>query len=653
MRYAPLLIIAASCLEAVTTPSRLLRSRPEFSGVARLRVMGACTAFLIRPRPSAEAPVYVLTNGHCTLGGSVQNQVETNIPTRNGTVTFDYFFDAPAAAPPVRIKAIPYGTLKGLDVSVVELDTTWERLDTMRVRPVDLSDTPLRQGDEVYTIGAPVNGVPAEEQWLRRSDCAVEARAQLAEGPWKFNDAMRLRCGAVFGGASGSPVFDKRTNRVAAIINTSTQGNTFSSGDFVCFTNSPCELTANGASVELDAGYALPLGGIDGCFDSGGRFNLRLPSCPLDPGIEFTMRGAPFLSVRPGATWNIALSSALYTHYRYKTGIEADTDCRDERGYGTPVGVTEPIAEPIPRSEARYVLCIIGGVDGRWQPARFATYVHTAVDTTPPALPPLWDVFGEDNGYSVRLNFLVPDLSDYRYKFGSASTTDCDSPDGYQIYRRVPIRVPRQPELVRFCVTAGDRNDNFSRASAILLGPQQPLPGGFVNGAGFRQGPLSPGAVASLFTASSFSTDRSVLTIRDAAGGEHTVAAFNYFQQSNLTLPLNLAIGPAELRVPSEPPSTIRFEVRPISPGLYVTFDPTPRRVPSSIILAVGGLALVERADATVWIAGIPIKGTYRAGAVSCEIPTDFAYRGYVPVQVEAFGVRSNTAYYWLRDEGI
>ena len=653
MRCALLFIIAASCLQAVTTPSRLLRSRPEFSGVGRLRVMGTCTAFLIRPRPSPEAPVYVLTNGHCTLGGSVQNQVETNISTRNGTVTFDYFFDTTNSPPQIAVKAIPYGTLKGLDVSIVELDTTWERLDAMRILPVTLAETPLRQGDEVYTIGAPVNGVPAEEQWLRRSDCAVEAVAQLAEGPWKFHDARRLRCGSVFGGASGSPVFDKRTNRVAAIINTSTQGNTFSSGDFVCFTNSPCELRASGAAVELDAGYALPLAGIDGCFDSGGRFNLRLPGCPLDPGIEFTLRGAPFVYTRPGAAWNVTLSSGLYTHYRYKTGIEGQTDCREERGYSSPIAATEMIREPIPIAEDRYILCIVGGVDGRWQPARFATYVHTAVDTTPPALPPLWDVFGEDNGYSVRLNFLVPDLSDYRYKFGAASTTDCDSADGYQIYRRVPIRVPRQPELVRFCVIAGDRNDNFSRASAILLGPQQPLPGGFVNSAGFRQGPLSPGAVASLFTASSFSSDRSEFTIRDAAGTEHTVTAFNYFQQSNITLPLNLAIGPAELRVPSEPPSTIRFDARPISPGLYVTFDPTPRRVPSSMILAVGGLAVVERADVTVWIAGIPVKGSYRAGAVTCPIPADFAYRGYVRVQVEAFGVRSNTAYYWLRDEGI
>jgi hypothetical protein len=553
----------------------------------------------------------------------------------------------------VRVKSIPYGTLKGLDVSIVELDTTWEQLDALGVQPVALAEAPLRRGDEVYTIGIPVNGVPAEEQWLRRSDCAVEAIAQLAEGPWKFHDAMRLRCGAVFGGASGSPVFDKRTNRVAAIINTSTQGNTFSSGDFVCFTNSPCELRESGAAVELDAGYALPLGGIDGCFDSGGRFNLRLPSCTLDPGIEFALRGTPFVSVRPGAVWNVALSSALYTQYRYKTGVEGTTDCRDERGYSAPIAAAEAISQQIPRNDGRYVLCIVGGVDGRWQPVRFATYVHTAVDATPPALPPLWDVFGDENSYSVRLNFLVPDLSDYRYKFGSASVTDCDSPDGYQIYRRVPIRVPRQPDLTRFCILAGDRNDNFTRPTAILLGPQQPLPGGFVNGAGFRQGPLSPGAASSLFLASSFPSDRVPFTIRDAAGVEHSVTGFNYFQQSNLVLPVNLAIGPAELRVPSEPPSTIRFEVRPVSPGLYVTFDAAPRRVPSNLTLATGGLALVERAEVAVWIAGQRLPGAYRAGIVSCDIPADFPYRGYVPVQVEAFGVRSNTAYYWLRDEGI
>lgn len=652
MRIACLICFAA-LLHGEVTPSRLLRQRPELSGVARLRVMGTCTAFLVRPRPSPEAPVYVLTNGHCVLGGSVQNQVETNIPTRNGTVSFQYFFDNRNRSEAVPIKSIPYGTLKGLDVSVVELDTTWQRLDAMGVLPVTLAESPLRQGDEVYTVGAPVNGVPVEEQWLRRSDCAVERIAQLAEGPWKFHDALRLRCGAAFGGASGSPVFDRRTNHVAAIINTSTQGNTFSSGDFVCFTNSPCELNGTGAAVELDAGYALPLNGIDGCFDSGGRFNLRLPGCPLDPGIEFTVRGAPLLSVRPGAAWNVTLASALYTHFRYKTGIEGQTDCRDERGYGAPIAASEPIREPMPQNDARYVLCIIGGVGDRWQSSRFATYLHTAVDSSPPALPPLWNIFGDDNGYEVRLNFLVPDLSDYRYKFGAASTTDCDSPEGYQIYRRIPIRVPRQPDLARFCILAGDRNDNFTRPSAILLGPQQPLPGGFVNGAGFRQGPLSPGAVASLFTASSFSSDRTPFTIRDAAGQEHLINSFNYYQQSNITLPMNLTVGPAEIRVPSEPPATIRFEVRPVSPGLFVTFDPAPRSVPATLSLAAAGLALVDRAEVIVWIAGQRITGNYSSGFVTCDVPANFPFRGYVPVQLEAFGVRSNTAYYWLRDEGI
>ncbi|MBM3768875.1 MAG: trypsin-like peptidase domain-containing protein, partial [Acidobacteria bacterium] len=588
MRLAPLILLTAAALEANPTPSRLLRSRPEFSGIARLRVMGSCTAFLIRPRPSPEAPVYVLTNGHCVLGGSVQNQVETNIPTRNGTAAFSQFFDSPNASQPLRVKSTPYGTLKGLDIGVVELDTTWEQLDAMRIQPVMLSDAPLRLGDEVYSIGLPVNGIPTEEQWLRRSDCAVERIAQLAEGPWKFHDALRLRCGAVFGGASGSPVFDKRTNRVAAIMNTSTQGNTFSSGDFVCFANSPCELGENGAHVELDAGYALPLGGIDGCFDNGGRFNLRQSTCTLDPGIEFPLRGAPLVSVRPGASWNITLGDAPYTHYRYKTGREHEVDCRDERGYSDPIEASIRFNQEIPKTEARYVLCLLGGAGGRWQPARFATYAHTAVDATPPVISPFWDVFGEENGYSVRMNFLVPDISDYRYKFGPASVTVCDANDAYQIYRRVPIRVPAQSELVRFCILAGDRNDNFTRPTAILLGPQQPLPGGFVNGAGFRQGPLSPGATASLFVASDFPEAQTVFTIRDGAGVQHSVTSRNYGQQANLTLPENLALGPAELYVPSSPPATIRFQVDRLSPGIYSSHETLPGSLTATYAFPVG-----------------------------------------------------------------
>lgn len=193
---------------ALASPSRLLLNQDgrheSFAGVGRLRINAACTAFLVDPGASAGSPVYVLTNGHCVLG-ALRNEVATDVQVPAGSVfTFQYFVDAPSRRESVAVRAIPYATLKGLDLAVIELDTTWAALAAAGIRPLRLSAFGPRPGAPVFTIGAPVNGVPATEAWLRRSDCTVAAIVQLAEGPWKFHDAARLACGGVFGGASGS-----------------------------------------------------------------------------------------------------------------------------------------------------------------------------------------------------------------------------------------------------------------------------------------------------------------------------------------------------------------------------------------------------------------------------------------------------------------
>jgi hypothetical protein len=246
-------------------------------------------------------------------------------------------------------------------------------------------------GGAVFTVGAPVSGVAAAEAWLRQSECAIDAQVQLAEGPWKFHDALRLACGGIFAGASGSPVFDAQSREVIAIINTSTQGARYASGDFPCFGNNPCELTTAKGELVRESGYALPLTGIANCFDSAGRFDLDRPACPLDPGREPVLRGAPVANVRPGAMWNVTVSGSGFREYRYKTGPEHQTDCRIDSGYSAPVPIATPIQEAIPRADGRYLLCVLG--DG--QQARHATFAHTAVDTVPPAITPRWSGVGD------------------------------------------------------------------------------------------------------------------------------------------------------------------------------------------------------------------------------------------------------------------
>lgn len=675
-----ILLLAAAATSA--TPSRVLLNQDlrhdAFTGVARLRLSLTCTAFLVQPSTDLTAPVYVLTNGHCPLGAA-GNEVVTNARvTANAAATFHYFVDTPDRFRTFPVRAIPYATLKGLDLAIVELDATWQALAAAGIHPLRLAASAPAPGAPVSTVGAPIENVPPAEAFLRKSDCSVDARVQLAEGPWKFHDALRLACGGIYGGASGSPVLDRRTQEVVAIINTGTQGAVFTSGDFPCFQNSPCELTRPQGDMRREAAYALPLAGLSACFNNAGRFDLNQENCPLDPGREPVLRGAPLANVRPGAEWNVTVTGANFSQYRYKTGPEFETDCRIDAGYSEPRNLSVPIREPIGATDGRYLLCVLGDS----QQPRHATFAHTAVDTVPPAITPRWSVRGDAEAYSVQFNFLVPDLSDYRYKFGPDAATDCDNPDGYLIYRRVPIRVPANTApLVRFCVLGGDRNGNFTRPTHILLGQNQPLPGGAVNSAGFEPGPTSPNSWLSIFFTTETAETLGPITLRDAAGTEHLLinrrAAGN---QINFTVPRNVALGPAEIRIPSPLPSTLLLDIQPISPGIFVSpnraawgFYQTPTRgqtfgacsgpsnciqnpvpVPATVNPMVNGLGPGVARPIAIWLAGQRIPGLVtQFGSVSFDIPADFPYRGYVSLQLDIDGIRSNVAYLHLQDDGV
>lgn len=671
-------------LHAAPTPTRLLRNqdgrREAFTGIGRLRTGPVCTAFLLQPAPNnASGPVYALTNGHCVVAPS-SNRVFHDLPApANSSLTFHFFLDTPTRQRPYGLRNVPYATLKGLDIAVVELDTDWPTLAAAGIKPVPLRAVAAQPDDAVYTVGAPADAVAAEESWLRRSDCTVSAIAQLAEGPWQFHDALRFSCGGIYGGASGSPVFDSRTGEAVAIVNTSTQGQVYSSGDFPCFLNNPCELTSPRGDLVLDAGYALPLAGLAGCFDAEGRFALGASGCLLDPGVELEVGNAPFASVRPGTAWNVSLSHSTFTHYRYKAGPESTTNCRIDSGYSDPVPLAaNPVIESqIGLEDGRYVLCLLGQGGGLAQQVRHATYVHTGVDTQPPVLSPQWSVRADRDFYTVQLFFLVPDLSDYRYKFGPDLAVDCDDVSNYNIYRRIPIRVPASAsELIRFCVIAGDRNDNFTRPTQILLGENQPLPAGVVNSAGFEKGPLSPGAYASMFFASEVSPSIG-MQLRDAAGAVFPIQGVVAGQQLNLIVPPETAPGPALLQVPGPFPASVLLDVQPISPGIFVNPDRAargflrsgqagaiagcspescgvvPLPVPAVIELQANGLRALEGKELEVRLAGHSIPGTVQFGSVHFSIPADFPYRGQVSVQLVSGGVRSNVAYLLLKDEGI
>src|SRR5262245_13792912 len=111
----------------------------RFRGIGRLADAMSCTAFLVDNGGGADAPAYVLSNGHCAsdwAGSASSVRVEVDrAPTSGATMRFDYFVDTPAT--PVAVKRIAFATMKGVDLSVVELATTRGELDARGILPLE------------------------------------------------------------------------------------------------------------------------------------------------------------------------------------------------------------------------------------------------------------------------------------------------------------------------------------------------------------------------------------------------------------------------------------------------------------------------------------------------------------------------------------
>jgi dienelactone hydrolase len=431
--------------------------------VGRLFGRSTCTATLVDVGGGPDAPAYVISNGHCaqTWDG---NEVFTALPADSITMVFNFFQDTADATVEVPGSQVVYSTMKGRDLSIIELATTVGELAAQDITPLSLGAAP----DAPFTarvIGAPVTGVPNEIAFLRQEACSVSGAAGLFEFIWHFNDALRNSCQDIYGGSSGSPLFALGSDDVVALINTTSIG-----GVTPCAAGVPCEATSDGTQLLAGTSYATPLAGLGACFVDG-RFDLTLPDCPLDDGRQLLISGHPSQPIQPTATgsdgqtvaasWNATLSGDL-PYYRYKIGPAGPTDCRVDEGYGEVValGNQQVINDPLPPEEGSTVLCVLAGdtpvVDESWQPVEQATLVRAEIDTTPPVLVPFINIhrFGED--ISFEPIFVVPELSDFRIKFGPPETTDCSVSDDYFIYRRIPVRVPADQLPAKICVIGAD-----------------------------------------------------------------------------------------------------------------------------------------------------------------------------------------------------
>jgi V8-like Glu-specific endopeptidase len=315
----------------------------RYRGVGAYDAIG-CTAFLVDAGVD-DAPAYALTNGHCVVSPFDTTTVLLDAPGY-GSVLFDYFVDTTPI--PVPVVSVAWGTMRGIDVGVLRLDSTLGELRVTGVVGYHLGSF-VDPGDPLRLVGVPASG--ADGAFLRATDCTAGAATRVLEGEWIFDRVMPSDCVAI-GGNSGSPMF-AADGSVAGILNTGTFGET--PGDD-CVVNHPCEITASGTERHELRSYAQPVDRVAACFTAAGEFDVS--TCDLEGSSDTVELGAE-AGVTSAAVVSVidAPSGPLVA----KGGTVTATDCRVADGYAA----FDPAAEiDVPASADPMVVCVAPGTAG-------------------------------------------------------------------------------------------------------------------------------------------------------------------------------------------------------------------------------------------------------------------------------------------------
>jgi hypothetical protein len=255
---------------------------------------------------------------------------------------------------------------------------------------------------------------------------------------WAWQDQISNRCLDVVSGISGSPVLDRYTNEVVAVVGTTTRG----SGHSRCSSGAPCEVINGAISKATDTNYATQAIGILECFTAG-QFNRKNGICSLGPAFTFDSSIPEQSHIKlerddAGAVvpWQwTELFSIDRPYYRYKY-TRTLADCGTLNGYSDPIASIEgrknELSQKVESGAGMYLMCIMGqddkvSVPGQWDARNARVYWRWMMEG-PNKLAPIYAITQIDEvTYAIRAFPVSPDLNAYQYKYkaGPPNQTNC------------------------------------------------------------------------------------------------------------------------------------------------------------------------------------------------------------------------------------
>jgi len=518
--------------------------------------------------------------------------------------SFRYFIDTAAdRIVTVPVRRVVWASMANTDVAVLELGATVGELRERGLTPLVLGD---RVEEELVVRGVPVSGTPAEDQYLREAACRFDGVYNLIEFVWTFRHFLRHDCADIRGGSSGSPVMNRRTGEVVGVMSTTVEG------ESPCYLGTPCVVGGEQPEV-LPGNYSAPVWGWDVCFAADGRFDPEATGCPLETRVVPLLTGAPPRTINQGRPWNVTVNG----RHRYGVIAERDGFCEKAPMSDWRQG---PITDTIPDVEGGYYLCVTGENGAM-------AMRHVRVDKTPPLMPPRFSFMDEGASMVLRFEFSPAELSSYSYKFGAG--VDCDAPEGYLIYRRVPVRIGGAGRL---CLYGEDEAGNRTPPQGYDYGQGARIYR-VANGASLRESWLAPGAFGTVFGTG---LRGARVTVVDHLGVRHEAKVLAALPaQVNFYVPETVRLGRARLEVGQ---AAVETEVRSASPGLFFT---------NTEGLAQFGTGMRFRSDAEGFVGGLRVGLRVEALEDGLErvqflLPDDVKLRGFVSFWVRIGEWESN-----------
>lgn len=239
----------------------------NFDGIIAL---SNCSGSIIKLEGMSDSDkAYILTNGHCLVGGFLahgqhvyKQPIKRTINVLNSmgqSQGYIYAFE------------IAYATMTNTDLALYRVNETYAEIyNKFKVTPFILDSQKPVPGTQIDIISG---------YWRRGYSCGLEAIIpELHEDQWRFKEALRYStpgCNIV-GGTSGSPVIKSGAKIVIGV------NNTYNEAGRSCTMNNPCEVDENGQkSIIRGRGYGQQTYNVYSCLNANFDIDLSIPGCSL------------------------------------------------------------------------------------------------------------------------------------------------------------------------------------------------------------------------------------------------------------------------------------------------------------------------------------------------------------------------------------